>query len=215
MVTKTIYFFRVNVLFIILPLLYLSILFASSSLIYNDSFYYSLYGKILDFDRVEQMILMNKKYNWVNLITIPFFLYLKWFIIAGIIYIGTNLSDLKLAYINSLKIILIAEFIWIISGIIKMVYFVIYPPTSIEDWQNLSLLSLANFFSLSKLPTYYVFLIQQINLFELFYCILIAFGVMKFCSISFRHSLKIVLFSYGLMLILWVLIIVFLLLQFN
>ena len=57
--------------------------------------------------------------------------------------------------------------------------------------------------------------IQQLNLFEVAYWFLLAYGIKSLGNIDFKNGLKITSLSYGVGLAIWCIFIVFLQLQFS
>jgi hypothetical protein len=70
-------------------------------------------------------------------------------------------------------------------------------------------------FNPGKIPKYLVYPLQQFNVFEAVYWLLIAGGIRAFTQKSFAQSLKITAASYGIAMLIWCLVIVFIQLQFS
>ena len=195
--------------------IYLALAYITNNFVLTDSFYYSSFSTQLSSDRIDGIIHLTKRLNWISYVAMPVFLSLKWSIVAAIIYAGMFLFNQNITFKYCLKIITLAELVPIIVTLLKLAYFFIYPPSNLQDIQGFYPLSLTAFFSHNKLPSYLVYPLQQFNLFEAVYWLFIAAGIQSFTQNTFGYSLKIVASSYGIALCVWVLIVMFIQLQFG
>ncbi len=212
---KDIYEFKWWILSIIYALLFISMTLAVNHLIFTDAYYYSILGRQLDEERIAQIIEINKKYQWIGYIIMPVILLLKWLILAGVIYIGLFLFNQDIAYQNCFKIVLIADYAMILAAIAKFAWFIFFKPQTIEDIQYFYPLSITQLFNSSQIPKFLVYPLQQFNVFEVLYWLLIAEGIQTFSKKNFWYSVKIVSVSYGAAMFFWCVVIVFLQLQFS
>jgi len=112
--------------------------------ILTDTFYFSSFSSSLDIDKIESLIQINKRFQWIGYMAIPLAVLLKWVILAFIIYTGLIFFTDDASYHKCFKIVQLAEIIFIFVGVIKMAWFIIYPPVSIEEVQNFFPLSITN-----------------------------------------------------------------------
>ncbi|HEX8461729.1 MAG TPA: hypothetical protein VF623_09875, partial [Segetibacter sp.] len=84
-----------------------------------------------------------------------------------------------------------------------------------QDIQFFYPLSLTQLLNLTQFPSYLIYPLQQLNLFELAYWLLIAAGIKAHTEKTFKQSLKVVTSSYGVALGIWILFVVFIQLQFT
>lgn len=134
---------------------------------------------------------------------------------SAVIYVGIKLTELEISFENCFKIVLITEIISITSAIARTLNFYIYPPISIDSLQNFNPLGLSSLLKNDTIPKYLIYPIQQLNLFEVGYWLLLAYGIKSFGNIEFKKALKITSLSYGVGLAIWCIFIVFLQLQFS
>ena len=81
--------------------------------------------------------------------------------------------------------------------------------------QNYNPLGVSGFLKNDTIPKYLLYPIQQLNLFEVAYWFLLAYGIKSLGNIDFKKALKITSLSYGVGLAIWCIFIVFLQLQFS
>ena len=211
----TIYKFKINHLIIIYIIIYTILNWISNSYILTDNYYYTSLSSQLNYDRINQILLITKKLQWIGYVFYPVLQLIKWFAISGVIYAGLFMFNVIIDYNNCLKIILIAELPMIFATLIKLIFLIINKPSSIQDVQFFFPLSMVQLVEPNFIPSYLVYPIQQINLFEFLYWILIANGIKSFSKIKFIESFKITFFSYGLTFSLWILIMIFIQLQLS
>jgi hypothetical protein len=165
--------------------------------------------------RIEELIDLNKKNEWLTYILLPIINTIKYSVTAMVIFIGIKLFELEVSFKNCFKIILFAEIIPLISSIIKTLYFYIYAPNNFDVLQNYNPLGVSGFLKNDTIPKYLLYPIQQLNLFEVAYWFLLAYGIKSLGNIDFKKALKITSLSYGVGLAIWCIFIVFLQLQFS
>lgn len=185
-------------------------IFLNNEFVLTNSYYYNSLGDQLTNTRITDLIAMKEKFQWVTYLIEPVFILLKILIIAGVIFTGLCLSNSDTTYKDCLKIVVLAEFIPFLGFFIKTAFFLIFPPKSPTVLQFFSPLSLSQLFDLNKIPNYFIYSIQQINIFEIVYWILLAFGIKTFTKWQWSKSYKKVLATYGSALFIWILFIMFL-----
>ena len=203
-----------NLLFYIL-MLYNIIIFITNNIIITDIFYYISFEKFISIKRIEEMIEVNKKNEWLTYIVLPVVNTIKYNLIAIIIFIGIKFFELEVSFKNCFKIVLFAEIIPLVASITRTLYFYIYPPNNFEVLQNYNPLGVTGFLKNDTIPKYLLYPIQQLNLFEVAYWFLLAYGIKSLGNIDFKKALKITSLSYGVGLAIWCIFIVFLQLQFS
>lgn len=186
-----------------------------NNVIITETFYFVALQNVVSIKKIEELILFNKKNEWVFYIFFPIINTIKYSLVSIVIFIGIKLFEIEITLKNCLKIVLFAEFITILASIIKTLYFYIYPPSNFDVLQNFNPLGVSSFLKNNTTPKYFFYPIQQLNLFELGYWLLLAYGIKTFGDIDFKNALKITSLSYGVGLAIWCIFIVFLQLQFN
>lgn len=202
-------------LFIIYSIIYSSIVWLTNTLIYTDSYYYSIWSNQLSFEKTELMIKKINNFQWVSYLILIIFLLVKWVFISGFLYTCLYWFNYTISFSICYKIIMIAEIPIILSGIFKFFYFYYNKPVSIDEVQLFYPLSVVQLLSIKKMPSYILYLLQQINIFEIGYWVILTSLIKFYCCKSFLWSFKISMYSYGIAMIIWLLFIVFLQIQFN
>lgn len=214
--TTTNYSFRWWHLFLSYILIYMCITWLTNISILTESYYYSAFGTQIGSDRVAALIEMNRKFQWIGYIVFPLLLLIKWLLLSAIIYSGLFLFNQNISFNSCFKIIMVAELAVVAAALIKLLYFLfIHHPETTQDIQFFYPLSVTQLLNLKQLPAYLIYPLQQFNLFEVAYWLLIAAGIQAHIQKSFSESLKIVASSYGVALSIWIVFVVFIQVQFT
>ena len=164
---------------------------------------------------------LRHQWAWLSYIFVPIFLYITTSLIALIIllvielyYLNENRPEVK--FKNIWRIVLIAQWSALASIFVKVFWFGAYRTNySLEELQTFSPLSLINLFDRKTLDVWLAYPIQLVNPFELAYWIILVIGIKQLLKRSWLKSLEMVFLSYGLALIVWVVVIMFISLNFS
>lgn len=145
-------------------------------------------------------------FNTLNYVWTPFALLWKFTVTAFIIWTGSFAFGYKVPFLKLWQFVLFAEIIFILPELIKMLYF-IQPSDNvtyieIRDFYPMSLFSLVD---PEMVATKYHYPLRAINLFELAYIVLLVLGFHTISKRSITESLLVILFSYVLFFLLWLL----------
>ena len=215
LLNSQIFYFKWQYLFIINTILYCGIGWLTNSLILTDAYYYSSLGNQISSERINEIIELNNKFQWLGYTMLPILLLLKWGVLSAIIYIGIFFFNEEMSFYNCLKVIIISEFAMIISAFVKLIVFVFSKPETITAIKYFYPLSITQIINPENIPNYLIYPLQQFNLFEVAYWILISAGIQSFTKLCFWKSFRITASSYGVALLVWILFIVFIQLQFS
>ncbi|BFO64371.1 hypothetical protein KCF3NO3_03540 [Chryseobacterium sp. KCF3-3] len=207
------------ILFVIVVLFYLF-------LTYLDKTYISTDSKVIDFlmkdypnTVVQEYVESQKKWWWVNYLSIPLFIVIKVLLIAFCLNF-IKLFDLpnvdKIKFGNFVFVTLIAEFIFIIASFYKFINFYwLNTEYTLEDVQTYYPLSLLNFKENISTEKWLAYPLQLVNIFELFYWLLLTWGIRELLEekISYVKSFGLVSVTYGAGILFWAATVCFLILN--
>lgn len=200
---------------LIYSICYCLILWIFNNIIITESLYLSSLGNILSINRIEELILFNKKNEWLSYIFFPIINIVKYSLLSIVILIGIKLFEIDITFKDCFKIVLMADLIPLVESVTKVLYFYIYPPSNFNVLQNFNPLGVTGLLNNDMIPQYLLYPIQKINLFEAFYWLLLAYGIKTLGNINFNKAIQITSLSYGVGLTIWCILIVFLQLQFS
>ncbi len=213
--TNDFYAFKFWYVFFAYAVMYILLTFLANRYVYTSEFYYSLFHNTLDSDRIEQLIQRNNRFQWVSYFVQPLFLLLRCAIFASVLFAGLLLTKESLSFGKCIRIVIIADGIALIVTLIRTAWFILRPNSSPLDFQTFYPLSIVQLLDIHKIPKYLIYPLQQINLFEVGYWILLAFGVRSLTKRKWGPSFSIVAATYGISMLIWILCVVFITLQFS
>lgn len=183
--------FKWGTAFIAVTLVYVITAFVNNNFILTESYYYNLLGSRLDGDRIQEIFAMNRKYQWLAYLIQPIFLLLKLTIIAGVVYAGIVLFNYTLSFKIIFKVTILAESIVALAGVVKSVWILFNGVDDINSIKSFYPLSIVNLLNISKIPSYLVFPLQQLNLFELCYWLFFSFWLKMLLNKSYGKSISV------------------------
>lgn len=160
---------------------------------------------------------LQDKWQWVGYIFVPMFLLIKTSLIASVLYIGTCFfSKVPVSFKQLWSIVVNAEFLFLLVPVFKIVWFYIFQTNyKLEDIQYFYPLSALNIVGYKGLEPWFIYPFQTLNLFELTYWLILAYYVGKATQTTMDQGLKIVTYTYGSALLLWVVTIMFITLNYS
>ncbi len=197
-------------IYIILSIFGLIIGFSINYLFLSEGLYYQSFGEQLAVDRIAKIIEISQKWHWIGYLFIPIIVLIRVSFTSICLYIGCFLANSQAHFRELLKVALLADFVFVLAGIVKFVILIFFRDISkLEDlqFQPLSFLELFPRNSVDKL---FVYPFSLLSVFELLYWLVLAWLLSVVLEKPFGNSLKRVASSYGTGLLLWVLFVMFL-----
>ena len=155
-----------------------------------------------------------RKWQLLTYIIVPTFLLLKTHLIAAILNIGCFIHDIKIKHKSLWNITLKAEFIFILSGVIKIFVLKFSDKTlELEEIHGYSPLSLSSILNLKQIPVWYHYPLQALNIFELFYITILITAFSK--AFELKTAIKVVFISYLPAFLLWLVTLIFIYLNLS
>ncbi len=170
----------------------------------------------LTHDQLERVLDIKNKMNWLGYFAIPLLLLLKISIISAIIDASCFFFDKEIEYKKIFNIVTKAEFIFLLAIIVKTIWFYIFQTDyTLEDIQNFYPLSALNITGYKNLSPWFIYPFQVINLFELAYFFILSYLLGKELKAPLDKSLNIIIGGYGTCLIIWVVCVMFFVLNLS
>ncbi|AWW31659.1 hypothetical protein DN752_16845 [Echinicola strongylocentroti] len=140
----------------------------------------------------------------------------KCFLVAVVLYAGLFFADrhkgVRLGTLFGIAVY--AEVVFVIAGLVKLVYVSAYG-LSYQEFAAFYPLSLINLFDVENIRPVFNYPLQLVNLFELVYVFVLVYLVKEELELSMPRSSSIVLGSYGTALFCWVVFVVFITLNMS
>jgi|WetSurMetagenome_2_1015567.scaffolds.fasta_scaffold598476_2 hypothetical protein len=198
---RTTYYFVLLLFGYILCNIYLNIYILNTNLIKE------VFGKdILNISNLDKVLKFRESFIWVihlvNILLIVF----KIGFTSVCILIGSILFKWSINFNKIFRIAVLSEFIFLLSQIIKNIILSTTFLDSLSSIQTLSPLSLSSVIKVPDMP-FLIYALKTINIFELVYFFFLAYGLYYFCKKKYVECLKFVFKTYGIGLLIWIVII--------
>lgn len=206
---------KIGQYFIAVTIFMASLILCIQYFFYIDGVVYNIYNEQLSIQRIEDFIGNQKKYQWLAYIFIPVTLIVKILYNTFWITTGSLLNNERSSFIPNYNICLKAEYVFVLMLIVKFSCLVIYKP--VNTLYDLAFIpgSLANLLPTTTTPQWYQYPLQTANIWEVLYCFV---GTSMY---SIQHNVNkskaaaLFCIPYLIGLVIWVLIVVFITLQFS
>jgi hypothetical protein len=196
--------------YITLIVLTVFLTFSINYLFISSDLYYQSYAEQIATDRIAEMFEFSKKWQWLGYILIPPLVLTRISFTATCLYTGYFLANIaKVRFNNLFKIALVADFVFVLSAFIKLIILIFFKEVGTLDDLQFQPLSLMELFDQNSIDEFLIYPLSLINVFELLYCLTLAWLQTCIIEQSFGRSLKMVVSSYGTGLLLWALFIMF------
>lgn len=187
----------------------LNTLIASEFLI-TDELMYNTYSGQLSADMITRMLKMQRQFWWVNYALIPVLLSIKLLLSSSCVWIGIIFSGNNKKHKEVWRVFLLSEFIFILQMFIRIVLLFFMDIQTMEDINNFQPFSLFSLLDVNNLPSYLRYPTALINIFEVTYWFVLAHLLGSLMNGSFRVRLGFVFKTYGIGLLIWVSLMIFL-----
>ncbi len=207
------------VIFIVLVLIYFILTYLDKEFISTNSKMIDFLSKDYPSQVVQNYMNSQKKWWWVSYAVTPVLIGVKVLLVAFCLNF-IKLLDMegleKVKFSDFVFLALIAEFVFVLAGVYKFVnfYFVDtdYTLETLQTYYPISLINLREHISMEKWLAYPL---QLVNLFELFYWGILAYGIYELSDQKVKpvKSFGLVAMTYGVGLLFWTGVVCFLILS--
>ncbi|MDR0232383.1 MAG: hypothetical protein LBI82_09730 [Dysgonamonadaceae bacterium] len=182
--------------------------FCFNYILYDDALYYKSFEETLRIDRIAKIIEQEKFFRKIGYGIIPLMLLLRAFFTSICLAIGVLISEQDFKFSQYFNIAIKADIIFLFELIIKINYFSIFGADSLQEI-NGRFLSVLQWTGVNNVEQWLFYPMSILNVFELTYWILLALFISNYTKKSFRSSLSFVAKTYGVGLLLWVTLVVY------
>jgi hypothetical protein len=146
----------------------------------SDEVFFNTYSGILEVDRIDDIVATMKSYQLIAYIFIPIILLLKVLYNTFCITTGTLISDHDIfSFSGNFNISLKAEIVFSLLQVFKIVWFAFFKEVNTVADISLIPFSMLDFIGFDKAPKWGVYMLQTLNIWELFFCM---FGSLLFAT---------------------------------
>lgn len=202
---------NIFMIFAVICLVYLFSAYYLQSYILTEHIYYNSLGGQVAEGKIEKVYNFKDHLGILTYFLIPLTTVLKILLPSTCLYLGSKFRNYGLSFKDAFKVALLAEFSFAIATITRLIVLVFFGDTDRFDQIHFfAPLSLFGLFNASAVPSYLVYALQTVNIFEIIYFVLLTKGLCYFLKQRLKPMMLLVLSSYGLGLLCWVIFISFL-----
>jgi len=200
-----------SIRFTLLVLLYLIVNFAIETTLVSDDLVYEFLIGQLSYDRITKMLDEGKNLSWVSYFIFPLTLLLKFFLITICLSVGGLFIGLENSSKRFFSAIVNTDFVVIAPLMTKLLWFNFYQTDySLKGLQYFSPFSALSLFNPNEVEPWLAYPLQVLNVFEFIYWLALAYQLKEVLGKSFTGSLGFVTSTYGVGLLIWVVLVMFL-----
>lgn len=185
--------------------------YISSNYIVTPEKYFELFNQMLTKEQLIKILAFKSRYSWVTY-AFNFFIILKIVIVYLIFYIYFSLSSIEINTSLLFRIIIIGEFVFVFQTILRLTFLKVYGFSTFEELQNAYSFSLYSVFQSKQIPAYLIYPLAKLSIYEFLYWIVLCIGIKRETGQTYIQSFKLVLSSYVLALIFFMMLVVLLML---
>lgn len=206
---------------IIIVLFALLLTYEYNSFIQTDKIYVQGFSDKYTQEVIRQILNVHHYQLCVIYIFVPISMFLSSIFIALVILLVIWIYYLdevnfKIKFSDTWRIVLFAQWSSIAAMFTKIFWFgFIHTDYNLEELSYFYPLSFINFIDVKKFAIWFIYPIQLINVFEFIYWIVLVIGVKNLLSRTWLKSFEIVALSYGVILTVWVVIVMFIVLNLS
>ena len=202
--------FNKVVLFIFLCVIGIIILYIYSNFLLTEQHYIQQYEEQFTYEQIKKFLSIQSHYQWYAYPVLPIIYLMKIFIICLVLQAGVIFYNVNIGFKKLFKIVLIAEFIFLIPAFIKLLWFMfIKTDYDLLEYQAFFPLSALNLVDVNNIPPWLLYPLQLANIFEILYWLALAYGISLAANEKKGKMLGMVACSYGTGLFVWIVFITF------
>ncbi len=203
-------------LLLILASLQLLLGYFSSELLETRELYTTSLSESFTHEQIQKILNLQSKWEWVGYLILPALLLIKLSIIAAIIDVGLFFYDKKVAYGKLFNIAVKAEYIFLLVIVVKTAWLYFFVKDfSFQEIQDFYPFSVLHLVGAEGIDRWYLYPLQILNVFELAYWVVLAYLLGKAVPVKVEKAFEIVVCSYGVGFFIWVIGIMFLVLNMS
>lgn len=196
-------------LFAVLLIILLILRFTSEFLVSDELIYDSLINR-LSHERISEVLEQGKKWSWLSYVFLPVVVFVKIYFVVICFSIGGLFLNIESGFKKLFAIATNAEFVFIAPAVIKLLWFsLVKTDYTLQDLQYFSPLSVLGLFRPTDLDTWLIYPLQLLNAFELLYWLALAYQLKEVLGENLSGSIGFVAKTYGVGLFIWVVLVMF------
>ena len=201
--------------FLFISSLYVLFSVLLNEFIIKDNLYYQTLGEQLARDRIDQFLELKHKWDWITYLIIPLVLFFKFLFVALCLETGSILQGYKTSFKKMFHIAMFAELVFLFAQMLKTIVIALTKLEDLNELQYIASFSLLNIVNNKNIDPWFIYPLQTINIFEIVYWLFLAFILKTLLQKKYSRMIKFVLSTYGVGLLILIIIVMFINVNFS
>ena len=177
--------------------------------IIKDELYFQTLGEQLAHERVEQILDLKKKWDWIAYAIIPFVLFIKFLLVAVCLETGTIFYGFRVGFRQLFHAAMVSEVVFCFAQVIKTIFVAFSKMDDLFQLQYLGSFSLLSIWNNPEMDSWFVHPLLKISIFEIAYWFVMAYVLKILIGKNYSIMVRFVLSTYGLGLLVWIILVMF------
>ncbi len=202
-------------MFVFLCVVHAFVLFIQQNYILTEEVYYHSLGEQLTIDRIDKILEQKTAWEWIGYALIPLTLFFQALLITICLNTATLLLEYKVKFRQLFGMTVKALVIFAFAKVIYIFLANSIDIQTFDDLKKVDYFSLLGLIGREGIPEWLQYPLEVINVFQAIFWLLLAAGLGYLLKKPTKNMISLVASSYGTGLVIWVLFIVFMLLQLS
>lgn len=189
---------------------YATTTYIQDTMILTKEVYYNTLGEQLTIERIDEMLEKQAEWKFVSYLLIPVIVAFQAFLVALCLNCGTIMMNYKIRFRPLFALVLRSSVVFLLMKLALTFILLFSNIQFFDDLTTVNKFALAGFVDKADVPTWLMYPLSIINVFEIAFWLLLTFGMSRLLQRSFKASLGFVATTYGLGLLMWMVFIIFL-----
>ena len=217
MVIITKYFYETKKLefFLFISLLYVLLSVLLNEFIIKDELYYQTLGEQLARERIEEFLEFKHKWDWIAYLIIPVILFFKFLFVALCLETGSIFQGYKSSFKQMFHIAMFSELVFLFAQMLKTIVIALTKLENLNELQYIASFSLLSIMNNKNIDPWFIYPLHTINIFEIIYWLFLAFILKTLLQKEYFRMIKFVLSTYGVGLLILIVVVMFINVNFS
>ncbi len=198
------------IVFALLCVGYATTAYIQDTMILTKEVFYNTLGEQLTIERIDEMLEKQSEWKWVSYLLIPVVIAFQAFLVTLCLNCGTIMMNYTIRFRPLFTLVLRSSVVFLLMKL-ALTFILLFSKIQVfDDLITTNKFALAGFVDKADVPTWLMYPLSILNIFEAAFWLLLTFGIGRLLQRPFQASLGFVATTYGLGLLMWMVFIIFL-----
>jgi len=196
--------------FIAMCLVYAVVVYVQQHFVMTHELYYNTLGEQLTVERIDAVLKLRSRYEWMAYTMIPLTVFLQALLISICLSTGAILMDYKIAFGRVFGMVMKALTVFALGKVLYVMVLLLTNVQTMDDLIRADVFSLLGWISKEGLPDWLLYPLGVFSVFEIAFWVLLAVGMGNLLERPAKQMPGFIAVTYGLGLLVWLALVVFL-----